>query len=153
LAAGSAGPDGGVNAVEITDAVHVVTPPRWSDTVTRPSGPVIVLAVVDAICDPSETLAVGALIESPPAVSVNEVGVSAPAGTASAEAAAQVTPTANKADFLKCLNTRSLHRGLDDREGEGVLQGRRRLFLHSMSTQIERNRVLETGDSTSRRCL
>jgi hypothetical protein len=36
LLAGSAGPAGGVNAVEITDAVHVVVPPRWSVTVTTP---------------------------------------------------------------------------------------------------------------------
>ena len=45
-----------MNAVEITDAVHVVTPPRWSETVTAPSEPVIVLELFETACDPSETL-------------------------------------------------------------------------------------------------
>lgn len=60
LLAGSAGPAGGVNAVEITDTVQLVAPPRWSETVTLPSGPEIVLELVDATCDPSDTLPVGA---------------------------------------------------------------------------------------------
>jgi hypothetical protein len=81
LIAGSAGPAVGVKAVEITDAVHVVVPPRWSDTVTAPREPDIVLAVVDATCVPSETPAVGALVESVPDVSVKDAGVTAPAGT------------------------------------------------------------------------
>ena len=69
-----------MNAVEITDAVQVVVPPRWSDTVTAPSEPDIVLEVVDATCEPSEMPAVGALIESVPDVRVKDAGVEAPAG-------------------------------------------------------------------------
>jgi hypothetical protein len=80
LLAGSAGPAVGVNAVEITDAVQVVVPPRWSETVTAPSEPDITLEVVDATCEPSETPAVGALIESVPDVRVKDAGVEAPAG-------------------------------------------------------------------------
>jgi hypothetical protein len=71
-----------VNAVEITDAVQVVAPPRWSVTVTTPSEPVIVLGVVAATCDPRDTFAVGALMDSAPAVSVNVAGVVALAGRA-----------------------------------------------------------------------
>ena len=67
--------------MEITDAVQVVVPPRWSETVTAPSEPDITLEVVDAICEPSETPAVGALIESVPDVRVKDAGVEAPAGT------------------------------------------------------------------------
>ena len=66
----------------MTDAVQVVGPPRWSETVTTPSGPLIVLELVDATCDPSDTLAVGALIDNPPAVSEKVAGVIAPAGKA-----------------------------------------------------------------------
>jgi hypothetical protein len=78
-----------VNALEITDAVQLVVPPRWSETVTTPSGPLIVLEVVDATCDPSETVSpVGALIESPPAVRVKLVGVIAWAGSAVVAASA-----------------------------------------------------------------
>jgi hypothetical protein len=58
-----------VNAVEMTDAVQVVTPPRWSETVTTPSGPAIVVGLFETGCDPRETLPVGALIERLPAVS------------------------------------------------------------------------------------
>ena len=54
----------------MTDAVQLVAPPRWSDTVTTPSEPVIVLELFETGCDPSETLPVGALIDRPPAVSV-----------------------------------------------------------------------------------
>jgi hypothetical protein len=79
LLAGSAGPDVGVNAVAIADVVHVVTPPRWSVTVTTPSEPEIELDVVLATCDPSETLVVGVLIESAPAVRANVMGVAAEA--------------------------------------------------------------------------
>jgi hypothetical protein len=82
LLAGSAGPADGVKAVEMTDAVHVVGPPRWSETATTPSDPDIVLEVVDATCVPSETPAVGALMESVPDVSVNDAGVEADAGRA-----------------------------------------------------------------------
>ena len=81
MLAGSAGPPVGVNAVEITEAVQVVGPPRWSDTTTVPSEPDIVLEVVDAICVPSETAAVGALIERVPDVNVNDAGVEALAGS------------------------------------------------------------------------
>ena len=63
LLAGSAGGElGGVNSVEITDVVQLVVPPRsWSVTLTTPSGPVIVLELVEATCEPRDTLAVGAL--------------------------------------------------------------------------------------------
>jgi hypothetical protein len=71
-----------VNAVEMTDAVQVVVPPRWSETVTTPSGPAIVLDVTEEVCDPRETLAVGALMDNVPATSVNVTGVVAPAGRA-----------------------------------------------------------------------
>jgi hypothetical protein len=81
LLAGSAGPDVGVNAVEITEVVHVVGPPRWSEMTTAPSEPDIVLEVVDATCVPREIPAVGAVIESVPEVRVNDAGVEAPAGT------------------------------------------------------------------------
>ena len=47
-----------MNAVEITDAVQVVTPPRWSETVTTPSEPVIVNELFETGCDPSDTLPV-----------------------------------------------------------------------------------------------
>ena len=80
MLAGSAGPAGGVNAVEITDAVQVVAPPRWSETVTTPSGPLIVLDVIKETCDPSDTLSVGVLIDNVPASSVKVAGVAAPAG-------------------------------------------------------------------------
>jgi hypothetical protein len=66
--------------VEIADAVQVVVPPRWSETVTAPSEPDITLDVVDATCEPSEIPAVGALIESVPDVRVKDAGVEAPAG-------------------------------------------------------------------------
>jgi hypothetical protein len=94
LLAGSAGPAGGVNALEIADAVHVVVPPRWSVTVTTPSEPLIVLDVVEANCDPSDTPAVGALIDRAPAVSVNVAGVAAPIGTAGRKVAAVRRTTA-----------------------------------------------------------
>ena len=47
-----------------------------------PSEPEIVLELVEATCDPSDTLPVGALIDSPPAVSVKATGVPAPADNA-----------------------------------------------------------------------
>jgi hypothetical protein len=72
----------GVNAVEITDATQVVVPPRKSETVMSPSGPEIVFAVFDVPCDPSDTLAVGALIVRAPPVTVKVVGVAARAGVA-----------------------------------------------------------------------
>jgi hypothetical protein len=102
LLAGSAGPDGGVNALEITDAVQVCEPPRWSETVTRPSGPEMVLELFEDICDPSDTLPVGALMDSAPAaVSVNVAGVSAPAGRAVKAASTQnVQPSRKKRRIL-----------------------------------------------------
>jgi hypothetical protein len=84
----------GVKAVAITDAVQVVVPPRWSDTVTTPSKPLIVLERVDATCDPSDTLPVGALIESVPAVRVKLAVVVALAGGAAAVAVAASTAAA-----------------------------------------------------------
>ena len=57
-----------MNAVTVTDTTQVVAPPRWSVTVTRPSWPLIVLALLETTCDPSEKL-VGTLIDRPPAVS------------------------------------------------------------------------------------
>jgi hypothetical protein len=77
-----------VNALEITEAVQVVEPPRWSETVTVPSWPLIVLELtVEAACVPSETLAVGALIDSVPAVvKVKVAGVIAAAESAVAAA-------------------------------------------------------------------
>jgi hypothetical protein len=86
----------GVNAVAITEATQVVVPPRKSETVTRPSGPEIVFAVFDVPSDPSDTLAVGALIVRAPPVTVKVVGVAAPAGAAvpsPAARAAKVPPT------------------------------------------------------------
>ena len=73
-----------MNAVEITEATQVVAPPRWSETVTTPSEPEIVLELFDTVCVPSDTLAVGAEIDSPPAVRLNVAGVVAPAGRAKA---------------------------------------------------------------------
>jgi hypothetical protein len=92
-----------VNAVEITDTVQLVAPPRWSETVTLPSRPEIVLELVEATCDPSDTLPVGALIDNAPAVSVKVAVVSAPAGsTATAASAAQVLPISkNRAPFFR----------------------------------------------------
>ena len=46
------------------------------------------LELFEATCDPSDTLPVGALIESAPAVSVKVAGVAAPAGNAVAAASA-----------------------------------------------------------------
>jgi hypothetical protein len=50
--------------------------------VTTPSRPMMMLDVVEATCDSSETLAVGELMESAPAVGVDVLGVAAPVGTA-----------------------------------------------------------------------
>jgi len=71
-----------VNAVAITDTVQVVAPPRWSETLTTPSGPAIVLEVIEETCDPSETLAVGVLIDKVPATRLKVAGVAEPAGRA-----------------------------------------------------------------------
>jgi hypothetical protein len=90
----------GVNAVTITEATQLVAPPRWSVTVTTPSGPLIVLALDETACDPRETLPVGALIESAPAVSVNEAGVSAAAGSAAMVASAATLAIASKNLFM-----------------------------------------------------
>ena len=56
----------------------------------------IVLALVDATCEPSETLPVGALIESAPAVSVKLAGVTAPAGMTIAAPRMAKVPTMRK---------------------------------------------------------
>jgi hypothetical protein len=98
LLAGSAGPAVGVKAVAITEAVHVVAPPRWSVTVTIPSEPEMVPAFVEATCVPRDTPATGALIDKAPAVRVNEAGVAPPTDvvpvmvttTASAQTAPQM---------------------------------------------------------------
>jgi hypothetical protein len=71
--------------------------------VTAPSGPLIVLGLVDATCEPSETLAVGALIESAPAVNVNVVGVAAPTGAAAAMAStAKMLARIKKLRIMMC---------------------------------------------------
>jgi hypothetical protein len=92
----TAGPLVGVKAVTITDATQLVAPPRWSDTVTTPRGPLIVLALLETACDPMDTLPVGALIDSAPAVSVNDAVVSAQAGRAAATARAAKALAKNK---------------------------------------------------------
>jgi hypothetical protein len=69
----------------------VVVPPRWSETVTTPSDPLIVLETVDATCDPRVIGAVGALIESVPAVRVKVAVVAALAGGATTVAVAVST--------------------------------------------------------------
>ena len=56
----------------------------------------IVLALGDANCEPSETLPVGALIESAPAVRVKLVEVTAPAGRTIAAARMAKVPTMSK---------------------------------------------------------
>ena len=56
----------------------------------------IVLALVDATCEPSETLPVGALMESAPAVRVKLAGVAAPAGRTIAAATMAKVPTMSK---------------------------------------------------------
>jgi hypothetical protein len=71
-----------VNAVAITLAVQVVTPPRRSDTVTAPSAPLIVVDELDLVRVPRETVPVGALSVSAPDVSVNVAVVAAAAGAA-----------------------------------------------------------------------
>ena len=75
--------------MEITEAVQVVTPPRSSVTVTVPSWPLMVLELTEAPCDPSDTLAVGALMDSAPGVSVKVVGLEASAAGAARAAAAR----------------------------------------------------------------
>jgi hypothetical protein len=85
-----------VKAVEITDAVQVVVPPRWSETVTTPSGPDMVLEVTEETCDPSETLAVGVLMESVPAINWKVAGVAEPAGRALTPARAAKELARNK---------------------------------------------------------
>jgi hypothetical protein len=87
-----------VKAVTITDATQAVAPPRWSVTVMTPSCPLIVLALAETTCDPSETPLVGALIDSAPAVNVKVTGVPAPADTAIAAASVAKMPTI-KQDF------------------------------------------------------
>src|SRR5579863_40820 len=74
----------------MTDAVQVVVPPRWSETVTTPSDPVTVVAVVAASCEPSDTGPIGALIDNAPAVRVKVAGV--PAVTAAPAGRANPTP-------------------------------------------------------------
>jgi hypothetical protein len=91
-----------VNAVEITDAVQVVVPPRWSETVTTPSGPDIVLAEVEETCDPSETLAVGELIESVPAINWKVAGVAELAGKALRPARAARVLARNRSFRMSC---------------------------------------------------
>jgi hypothetical protein len=92
----TAGPLVGVNAVTITDATQLVAPPRWSVTVTTPRDPLIVLELLETACDPIDTLPVGALIDSAPAVSVNDAVVSARAGIAAAKASAEKALVRNK---------------------------------------------------------
>ena len=71
-----------MNALAMAEVVQVVTPPRWSVTVTTPSVPEIVLDEVEETSDPSETLNVGALMDNAPAVSVKVMGVAAETGGA-----------------------------------------------------------------------
>src|ERR1700691_2518532 len=71
-----------MDAVAIADVVQVVTPPRWSVTVTTPREPEIEVAVVDATSLPNTAVAVGVLMDSAPAVSVNVMVVAAVAGGA-----------------------------------------------------------------------
>jgi hypothetical protein len=68
--------------VEITETVQVVAPPRWSETLMTPSGPDMTLDVIEETCEPSETLAVGVLMDSVPATSSKVAGVAEPAGSA-----------------------------------------------------------------------
>ena len=69
----------------------------------------MVLPVGSATCVPSDTLTVGALIDSPPAVRVKLAGVTAPAGVAAYStpvAARTATPTKGT-DFLMSKTSRS----------------------------------------------
>jgi hypothetical protein len=84
-----------MNAVAIADAVHVVTPPRWSVTVTTPREPEMVVAVVEETSVPNAAFTVGVLIESAPAVSVKVMGVAAEAEGAHSTMA-NIESTANK---------------------------------------------------------
>jgi hypothetical protein len=111
LLAGSAGPAVGVNAVEMADVVHVVAPPRWSTTVTTPSEPDIELAVVEATCEPNETLAVGALMDNAPAVRVKVVGVAAETASVGSIRRRRARPApATPRDFVRIRNLRILGR-------------------------------------------
>jgi hypothetical protein len=72
-------------------------PPRSSVTVTVPSRPVNVCELGEATCDdPSGTPAVGALIESAPAVKVNVTGVAAAAGREAAAARVAKLPASSR---------------------------------------------------------
>ena len=107
MLAGSAGPAVGVKAVEITDAVHVVGPPRWSDMTIEPREPDIVLEVVDATCVPREKPTVGALMERVPEVSVNDAGV-APAGGKTNPIVMADSVVRRSANFRNTMETSSL---------------------------------------------
>jgi hypothetical protein len=99
-----------VKAVEITEAVHGVVTPRWSEMLTTPSDPLIVMALFETDADPSETLVPGALITSAPGVSVI-VTFDASTGTARA---ANVRPDPNAASTR--TNLRSIIRAFSLKE-------------------------------------
>jgi hypothetical protein len=100
-----------VKAVEMTDVVQAVAPPRWSVTVTIPSEPEMVLALVEAVCEPRETLAIGALMDNAPAVSVKVAGVAAPTGTVPAMARTAHTTTALEIHENFRITTQASSRG------------------------------------------
>ncbi len=61
------------------------------------------LELVAATCDPSDTLAVGALIDKAPAVSVKVAGVAAPAGKATRAVVAarkETAPARHRSCFM-----------------------------------------------------
>ena len=91
-----------MNAVEITDAVQVVVPPRWSETVTTPSGPDMVLEVTEETCEPRETPAVGVLMDSVPATNWKVAGVAEPAGRAATPARAANAQARNRSFRMSC---------------------------------------------------
>ena len=94
-----------MNAVAIADVVHVVTPPRWSVTVTTPREPEMVVAVVEETSVPNAAFAVGVLIESAPAVSVKVMGVAAEAvGVHSTMANIERTANKEHCNFIVMRN-------------------------------------------------
>ena len=80
----------------MADVVQVVTPPRWSVTVTTPMVPEIEVAVVEETSEPRATLSVGAVMDSAPAVSVKLMGVAADAGVPVIASAASANTTVSE---------------------------------------------------------
>src|ERR1700689_1680216 len=96
----------------MAEVVQVVTPPRWSVTVTTPSGPEMVVAVVEETSEPRTAFSVGALIESAPAVSVKDIGVMADAGVTFNDIASRTHAAPSAGNSFDLISQPRLRQGL-----------------------------------------